>query len=89
MIDRLLRAVKERLAMPKPSVEDVVARWTDRPIVLVDTHADVDVLIEALVEATAELIYLRQFGKDGADWWHADHKDAWRDKARNALKGEP
>ena len=75
--------------MPKPSVEDVLTRWTSHPVVLVDTHADVDTLIAALIEATAELIYLRQFGKDGADWWHADHKDAWRDKARNALRGEP
>ena len=75
--------------MPKPSVEDVVARWTGRPVVLVDTHADVDALIEALVEATAELLYLRHFGKDGVDWKHNVLKDAWRDKARNALRGEP
>ena len=42
-----------------------MTRWTGRPVVFVDTHADVDALIAALVEATAELIYLRQFGKDG------------------------
>jgi len=40
----------------------------------------------ALIEATAELIYLRQHGKDGAVWWANESKDVWRDKARAALE---
>lgn len=39
----------------------------------------------ALIEATAELIYLRQHGKDGAVWWANDSKDVWRGKAIAAL----
>ena len=42
----------------------------------------VDVLEAALIEATAELIYLRQHGKDGAVWWANESKDVWREKAR-------
>ena len=38
-----------------------------------------------LIEATAELIYLRQYGKDGARWDLNESKDVWRDKARAAL----
>lgn len=44
----------------------------------------VDVLEAALIEATAELIYLRQHGKDGAVWWANENKDVWRQKARDA-----
>lgn len=39
----------------------------------------------ALIEATAELIYLRQHGKDGAVWWANESKDVWRGKAIAAL----
>lgn len=44
----------------------------------------VDVLEAALIEATAELTYLRQHGKDGAVWWANENKDVWRQKARDA-----
>ena len=40
----------------------------------------------AHIEAMAELIYLRRYGKDGAVWWANESKDVWRDKARAALK---
>lgn len=40
-----------------------------------------------LIEATAELIYLRLYGKDGARWEANDSKDVWRDKARACLGG--
>ena len=40
---------------------------------------------EALIEATAELIYLRLYGKDGALWSANDSKDVWREKARAAI----
>ena len=43
-------------------------------------------LQEALVEAEAELIYLRRHGKDGARWEANESKDVWRDFARKALK---
>lgn len=46
-------------------------------------------LREALNEATAELIYLRQYGKDGAVWWANENKNVWRDKARATLKDAP
>lgn len=42
-------------------------------------------LREVLIEAMAELIYLRLYGKDGAIWFSNDAKDVWRDKARQAL----
>lgn len=55
---------------------------------------DVDALIvykdklEArLLEATAELIYLRLYGKDGARWEANDSKKVWREKAKEALRG--
>lgn len=49
----------------------------------------VDVLEAAMIEATAELIYLRQHGKDGAVWWANESKDVWREKARaERLKSE-
>jgi hypothetical protein len=47
---------------------------------------EIAALREALIEATAELIYLRQHGKDGAVWWANESKDVWRDKARAALE---
>ena len=47
---------------------------------------EIAALREALIEATAELIYLRQHGKDGAVWWDNESKDVWRDKARAALE---
>ena len=43
-------------------------------------------LREMLVEAEAELIYLRRHGKDGARWEANDSKDVWRGFAREALK---
>ena len=49
-------------------------------------RAENERLREALKEATAELIYLRQYGKDGAVWWANESKDVWRDKARAALE---
>ena len=78
MIEKLLRAVKEMRTM-RPSTKrrgrydamGLVARLS----LSIPLHADVDVVIAALVEATAELIYLSSVRrKDGADWWHADHK---------------
>lgn len=45
-------------------------------------HPDV---LAALTEATAELIYLRLYGKDGALWSANDSKDVWREKARAEL----
>ena len=58
-----------------------------------DTYADlekqdaeIERLREALVEAEAELIYLRRHGKDGARWEANDSKDVWRGFAREALK---
>ena len=47
---------------------------------------EIERLREALVEAEAELIYLRRHGKDGARWEANDSKDVWRDKARSALQ---
>jgi hypothetical protein len=78
-----------RRSMIKPSVEDVVTRWQAHPVEFVDTKADVETLITALIEATAELIYLRQFGKNSAGWEINHSKGPWRDKARASLKGEP
>lgn len=40
---------------------------------------------EQLVEAMAELIYLRKYGKDGARWELNESKDVWRTQARAAL----
>ncbi len=40
----------------------------------------------ALLEATAELIYLRLYGKDGAVWRANESKDVWRVKARAAAR---
>ena len=48
--------------------------------------AEIERLREALVEAEAELIYLRRHGKDGARWEANDSKDVWRGFAREALK---
>jgi uncharacterized coiled-coil DUF342 family protein len=45
-----------------------------------------DALKAALEEATAELIYLRLYGKDGALWSLNECKDVWREKARAALE---
>ena len=53
----------------------------------VDTHRTSTRLISTPSRATRHLP--RQSARTSADWWHADHKDAWRDKARNALRGEP
>ena len=53
-------------------------------------EARVKVLEEALIAATAELIYLREMmrgGHMGALWTANDCKDLWRNKAINALKG--
>jgi hypothetical protein len=53
-----------------------------------DEHAlaaEVEDLRAALVEATAELIYIRQYGRHGAIWWANESKDVWREKARVAL----
>jgi hypothetical protein len=47
--------------------------------------ARIKVLEDLLIEATAELIYLRQYGKDGAVWWANESKDVWRDKAIATL----
>lgn len=38
-----------------------------------------------LIEATAELIYLRKHGKDGTLWRANESKDVWRDMARKEL----
>lgn len=46
-------------------------------------------VLAALTEATAELIYLRLYGKDGALWSANDSKDVWRDKARDFLALTP
>ncbi len=51
-----------------------------------DAQKEIDWLREALVEAEAELIYLRRHGKDGARWEANDSKDVWRGFAREALK---
>lgn len=40
---------------------------------------------EELVEREAELIYLRQHGKDGAKWAANECKDVWRKYARESL----
>jgi hypothetical protein len=48
-------------------------------------EARVAKLEAALIEATAELIYLREHGKDGAVWWANESKDVWRGKAIAAL----
>ena len=37
------------------------------------------------LEYLAELIYLREYGKDEASWAANHTKDAWRDMARKAL----
>ena len=86
MIERLLRAVKERRSHAQAKRRGRCGAVDSRPVVMVDTHADVEALIEALIEATAELIYLRQFGKERRGLVASDLKDAWRDKARNALR---
>lgn len=52
---------------------------------LMDEAADrIEALEAAMIEATAELIYLRQHGKDGAVWWANESKEVWREKARIA-----
>lgn len=51
-----------------------------------ELQAEIERLRKALVEAEAELIYLRRHGKDGARWEANDSKDVWRDKARAALQ---
>lgn len=48
--------------------------------------AEVHRLQEALTEATAELIYLRKYGRDGAIWSANDSKDVWREMARKELQ---
>ena len=48
-----------------------------------------EMLEAALIEATAELIYLRQYGKDGAVWWANENKDVWRGKATALLALPP
>lgn len=42
-------------------------------------------VVDAMIEREAELIYLRQYGRDGAVWAANESKDVWRDKARAAL----
>jgi hypothetical protein len=42
-------------ARGKPSVEDVVRRWEARPVELVDTRADMEVMIAAWRERGAQL----------------------------------
>ncbi len=59
-------------------------------IVCVKCHVnEVERLKADLVDATAELIYLRKYGKDGALWSANDSKDVWRDMARAALSVIP
>ena len=53
---------------------------------LAEVEAENERLREMLVEAEAELIYLRRHGKDGARWEANDSKDVWRGFAREALK---
>lgn len=48
----------------------------------------IEQLEAALTEATAELIYLRLYGCEGAQWSANDCKDVWREKARKALEGK-
>ena len=38
-----------------------------------------------IVEATAELIYLRKYGKDGAIWEANENKEVWLEMARKGL----
>lgn len=53
----------------------------------VQPYADeIERMRKVLVEAEAELIYLRRHGKDGARWEANDSKDVWRGFARAALK---
>ena len=54
-------------------------------IVLTRLNAHLAKLEGELIEATAELIYLRQYGKDGALWSANESKDVWRDAARAVL----
>lgn len=42
---------------------------------------DANRLEAALIEATAELIYLRLYGKEWAAFWARENKDVWRGKA--------
>ena len=51
-------------------------------------RAALDQAEEALIEAHAELIYLRQYGALGAKWDANDSKGVWRDKARAALTAD-
>jgi hypothetical protein len=84
---------------PRPSTDDV---WHDRPDGPEVVIGPIDVSIgrrivrahntslkDELVEATAELIYLRQYGKDGALWSANESKEVWRQKARAYLTAQP
>ena len=68
------------------SVREASALLVGQEIARADkAEARVEKLEEQLVEAVAELIYLRKHGADGAVWIANESKDVWRGMAQAAL----
>jgi hypothetical protein len=73
-----MAALQHSLNGSRAGAEAVVRRNTDLSARLANAEA-------ALREATAELIYLREYGKLGAKWEANESKDVWRARADAAL----
>jgi len=67
----------------------LIAAAPDLHRIATEQAAEIERLTCEVIDCTAELIYLRKNGKDGALWSANHSKDVWRDLARKALAAKP